>query len=200
VDHIGGLVAGGRRNFPNAEVYADRRDVAHWTDPAKRAAAPDFLKSSFDARPSWSASTRSCRPPTASADLARRLARGPHRAHAGADRRPRRGRRAEPAHGLRHALPRRPPRAADTGFLFEQDRAAAQAMRARFFPRAAEEKALLAATHMPFPGLGGSCPTAELAMGVGRVGIPGLNVAPVGAGRREGVSPVGAFGQTRRPP
>jgi hypothetical protein len=31
---------------------------------------------------------------------------------------------------------------------------AAQAMRARFFPRAAEEKAPVAATHMPFPGLG----------------------------------------------
>jgi len=27
-------------------------------------------------------------------------------------------------------------------------------MRQRFFPRAAEEKALIAATHMPFPGLG----------------------------------------------
>jgi hypothetical protein len=27
-------------------------------------------------------------------------------------------------------------------------------MRARFFPRAAEEKALIAATHMPFPGFG----------------------------------------------
>jgi glyoxylase-like metal-dependent hydrolase (beta-lactamase superfamily II) len=48
-DHIGGLVAGGRRNFPKAELYADRRDLAHWTDPAKRSAAPDFLKSSFDA-------------------------------------------------------------------------------------------------------------------------------------------------------
>jgi hypothetical protein len=46
------------------------------------------------------------------------------------------------------------PSAADVGFLFEQDRPAAQAMRARFFPRAAEEKALIAATHMPFPGLG----------------------------------------------
>ena len=39
-------------------------------------------------------------------------------------------------------------------FLFEQDRPAAQAMRARFFPRAADEGALIAATHMPFPGLG----------------------------------------------
>ncbi|MCB1549719.1 MAG: MBL fold metallo-hydrolase, partial [Hyphomicrobiaceae bacterium] len=36
VDHISGLVAGGRKVFANAEVYADRRDVAHWTDAAKR--------------------------------------------------------------------------------------------------------------------------------------------------------------------
>ena len=42
----------------------------------------------------------------------------------------------------------------DVNFLLEQDRPAAQAMRARFFPRAAEEGALIAATHMPFPGLG----------------------------------------------
>jgi glyoxylase-like metal-dependent hydrolase (beta-lactamase superfamily II) len=47
-DHIGGLVAGGRRTFPEAEVYVDRRDVKYWTDPAKRAAAPDYLKLSFD--------------------------------------------------------------------------------------------------------------------------------------------------------
>lgn len=42
-DHIGGLVVGGQNNFPNAELYIDRRDVAHWTDPAKRNAAPDYL-------------------------------------------------------------------------------------------------------------------------------------------------------------
>ncbi len=46
------------------------------------------------------------------------------------------------------------PAAADVGFLFEQDPAAAREMRARFFPRAAAEGALVAATHMPFPGLG----------------------------------------------
>jgi hypothetical protein len=40
------------------------------------------------------------------------------------------------------------------GFFFEQDPDAAQRMRARFFPRAAAERALIAATHMPFPGLG----------------------------------------------
>jgi glyoxylase-like metal-dependent hydrolase (beta-lactamase superfamily II) len=47
VDHIAGLVAGSPRNFPNAEIYIDRRDVAHFTDPAKASAAPDLLKRSF---------------------------------------------------------------------------------------------------------------------------------------------------------
>jgi hypothetical protein len=46
------------------------------------------------------------------------------------------------------------PSATGVGFLFEQDRPAAEAMRARFSPRAAEDKALIAAAHMPFPGLG----------------------------------------------
>jgi glyoxylase-like metal-dependent hydrolase (beta-lactamase superfamily II) len=46
-DHMGGLIAGGQNNFPNAEVYIDRRDVAHWTDPAKRSGAPDYLQTSF---------------------------------------------------------------------------------------------------------------------------------------------------------
>ena len=42
----------------------------------------------------------------------------------------------------------------DLGIVFESDPAAATAMRARLFPQAAEERALLAATHMPFPGMG----------------------------------------------
>jgi glyoxylase-like metal-dependent hydrolase (beta-lactamase superfamily II) len=46
------------------------------------------------------------------------------------------------------------PGATDVFFLFEQDRAAAKAMRDKFYPRAADENALVAATHMPFPGLG----------------------------------------------
>src|SRR5688572_331415 len=46
-DHLGGLVAGGQRAFPEAEVYVDRREIAHWTDPAKQAGAPDYLQTSF---------------------------------------------------------------------------------------------------------------------------------------------------------
>src|SRR5918993_200698 len=37
-DHMGGFVAGGRPNFLKAEVYVDRRDVAYWTDSARKAA------------------------------------------------------------------------------------------------------------------------------------------------------------------
>ena len=46
------------------------------------------------------------------------------------------------------------PATTDIGFLFEHDPTAARTMWTRFFPRAVEEKALIAATHMPFPGLG----------------------------------------------
>lgn len=155
-DHIGGLVAGGRRNFPNAEIYVDRREVAHWTDPGKRASAPDFLKSSFDASaelvrlyPKLQAidGERSIVPGVSIVDLT-----GHTPGHIGV--------RVED--GGKSLLmvsdmlfhPSLHPAATDIGFVFEQDPEAARAMRARFFPRAAEEKALIAATHMPFPGLG----------------------------------------------
>jgi glyoxylase-like metal-dependent hydrolase (beta-lactamase superfamily II) len=46
-DHMGGLIAGGQNNFLNAKLYIDRRDVIHWTDPAKRSGAPDYLQISF---------------------------------------------------------------------------------------------------------------------------------------------------------
>lgn len=155
-DHIAGLVAGGRKVFANAEVYADRRDVTHWTDPAKRAAAPDFLKSSFDT----TAEVVRLYPKLNRIDGEREIARGISivdltghtpghigvRVSDGADS------LIMVSDMLFH--PAVHPGAADIGFAFEQDPAAARQMRERFFPRAAEEKALIAATHMPFPGLG----------------------------------------------
>lgn len=155
-DHMGGLVAGGRRRFPNAEVYVDRRDVAHWTDPAKQAGAPDYLQKSFQI----------------AADLVRfypklQATQGDHQIARGVSLVDLTGH--TPGHiGVRiedgseslimvsdMVFPVvHPAMGTDVNFLFEQDRPAAQAMRARFFPRAAEEGALIAATHMPFPGLG----------------------------------------------
>lgn len=155
-DHIGGLVAGGRRNFPNAEIYVDRREIAHWTDPAKRSAAPGFLKSSFDA----SAEFIRLYPKLQAIDGERSITRGVSIVDLSGHTPGHIGVRIED--GGKSLLmvsdmlfhPSLHPAATDIGFVFEQDPEAARAMRARFFPRAAEEKALIAATHMPFPGLG----------------------------------------------
>lgn len=46
-DHVGGLMAGGQRAFPNATVRVDKRDVDHWLSPANLAAAPDAAKGFF---------------------------------------------------------------------------------------------------------------------------------------------------------
>jgi glyoxylase-like metal-dependent hydrolase (beta-lactamase superfamily II) len=154
-DHMGGLIAGGRQNYPKAEVYVDRRDVVYWTDPAKRTAAPDFLKASFDI----SAEMVRLYPKLQQIDGERQISRGVSIVDLTGH---------TPGHiGVRiedsgqsllmvsdMLFPVVHPAATDINFLFEQDRAAAQDMRARFFPRAAEEKALIAATHMPFPGMG----------------------------------------------
>jgi glyoxylase-like metal-dependent hydrolase (beta-lactamase superfamily II) len=154
-DHIGGLVAGGKANFSRAELYIDRRDVAHWTDPAKRAAAPDYLQNSFK----LSADVVRLYPKLQAIDGEREVVRGVtivdltgHTpGHIGV-------RVADAGQSLLMVsdmlFPVVHPASTDINFLFEQDRAAAQAMRARFFPRAAEEGTLIAATHMPFPGLG----------------------------------------------
>jgi len=155
-DHIGGLVAGGRRNFPKAELYVDRRDVAHWTDPAKRAAAPEFLKSSFDA----SAEMVRLYPKLQAIDGERAITRGVSIVDLTGHTPGHIGVRIEDSGKSLIMVsdmmfhPSIHPVAADIGFVFEQDPEAARTMRARFFPRAAEEKALIAATHMPFPGLG----------------------------------------------
>lgn len=155
-DHISGAIAGGQAVYPTAEVYVDRRDIAYFTDPSARAAAPDFLTSSFDAtadlvrlypRLQQIEGDQDILPGLSTVDLT-----GHTPGHIGV-------RIADAGqsmlivsdmmfHPLMH------PRRADIGFVFEQDPAAAEAMRARFFPMAADEGGLVAATHMPFPGLG----------------------------------------------
>jgi len=156
IDHIAGLVAGERANFPNAEVYIDRRDVAHFTDPAKAAVAPEFLKSSF----AKAEQLVTLYPRLQRIDGERQLSPGVSTVDLSGHTPGHTGVRIEDSgqslllvgdmfwHPALH--PHRP----DLGIVFEADKTAAEAMRRRFFPRAAEQKALLAATHMPFPGLG----------------------------------------------
>jgi glyoxylase-like metal-dependent hydrolase (beta-lactamase superfamily II) len=156
VDHISGLVAAGRRNFPNAEIYVDRRDVAHFTDPAKASAAADLLKSSFaKAQELVKLYPRLQRidgeqqivPGISTVDLA-----GHTPGHTGVLIEDGGERLLLVGDMLFH--PAAHPALPGLGILFEEDKAAADATRARFFERAAADKVLLAATHMPFPGLG----------------------------------------------
>jgi glyoxylase-like metal-dependent hydrolase (beta-lactamase superfamily II) len=48
-DHIGGLVAGGRRAFPNAIVRVNKRDADYWLSEANMRAAPVEAKRFFQA-------------------------------------------------------------------------------------------------------------------------------------------------------
>jgi len=156
VDHIAGLVTGGRRVFPKAEIFADRRDVAHFTDPAKAAAAPALLTSSFQT----AAELVRLYPRLQRIDGNRQIIPGVTTFDLAGHTPGQIGVRIEDGGeslllvsdmlfhpGLHPAHP-------GIGILFEQDRAAADASRARFFDQAAAEGALLAATHMPFPGVG----------------------------------------------
>ena len=155
-DHISGAIAGGRAVFGGAQVYVDRRDIAYFTDPGARAAAPDFLKSSFDA----TAELLRLYPRLQQVDGAQELLPGLSTVDLTGHTPGHIGVRIADAgqsmlivadmlfHPLVH------PERADVGFVFEQDPAAAEAMRARFFPMAADDGSLIAATHMPFPGLG----------------------------------------------
>lgn len=154
-DHMGGLVLGGKNQYPEAELYIDRRDVTHWTDPAKRNGAPDFLQTSFR----MAEEVVRLYPRLQAIDGEREIAPGVSIVDLTGH---------TPGHiGVRiedggkslimvsdMIFPVVHPAATDVFFLFEQDRAAAKAMRDRFLPRAASEGALIAATHMPFPGLG----------------------------------------------
>lgn len=156
IDHIGGMVAGGRNNYPNAEVYIDRRDVQTFTDPSVEARAPEITKSSF-------AATRQLvdlYPRLQRIDGEREIARGISVFDLSGHTPGQIGVRIEDGGQSLNLVsdmlfhPAAHPALPGFGIVFEMDKAAADATRARFFPQAAEAGSLLAATHMPFPGVG----------------------------------------------
>jgi glyoxylase-like metal-dependent hydrolase (beta-lactamase superfamily II) len=155
-DHTSGLVTPeGNAFFPHADVFIHRDDVAYFGDDARAAKAPDLLKRSFEigkhvaALPRLQAyeGERSLTGAISAVDL-----RGHTPGHMGY----RISDGGESLLIVGDALfhPALHPRRTDIGIAFEPDPAAAAAMRRRLFPLAAEERALLAATHMPFPGFG----------------------------------------------
>lgn len=47
-DHSGGLSVGGKRRFPNATVYVNGRDIAHWLSKDEEAKAPPSSRKTFE--------------------------------------------------------------------------------------------------------------------------------------------------------
>ncbi|MBL9046569.1 MAG: MBL fold metallo-hydrolase [Tabrizicola sp.] len=156
VDHIAGMVAGGRANYAEAEVYIDRRDLATFTDAAVLARAPEILKSSFAAADQLVA----LYPRLQAIDGAREISPGVSVFDLSGHTPGQIGVRIEDggeslslvADMLFH--PAAHPALPGLGIVFEMDKALADAARARFFAEAAESGTLVAATHMPFPGVG----------------------------------------------
>ena len=156
IDHIGGMVAGNRNNFPNADVYIDRRDVKTFTDPSIEAQAPEITKSSFAA----TADLVRLYPRLQQIDGDRQIAPGLSVFDLSGHTPGQIGVRIEDGGASLNLVadmlfhPAAHPAIPGFGIIFEMDKAAADATRARFFAEAAEEGSLLAATHMPFPGVG----------------------------------------------
>jgi glyoxylase-like metal-dependent hydrolase (beta-lactamase superfamily II) len=156
VDHIAGMVAGGVNNYPNAEVYIDRRDIATFTDPGMLARAPAITHSSFAATEQLVA----LYPRLQQIDGSREISRGVSVFDLSGHTPGQIGVKIEDgdqslllvADMLFH--PAAHPAIPGFGIVFEMDKPAADASRAKFFAEAAEQRALIAATHMPFPGVG----------------------------------------------
>lgn len=155
-DHTSGLIVQDRPAFPNAEVHIHRDDVAYFTDLSHASKAPAILKRSFEMASRVAATIRHLEridgervltPVISTVDL-----RGHTPGHTGY----RISDGGESLLIVGDALfdPAIHPARTDIGIAFEPDPEAAAAMRRRLFPQAAEERALLAATHMPFPGFG----------------------------------------------
>jgi glyoxylase-like metal-dependent hydrolase (beta-lactamase superfamily II) len=155
VDHIAGLVVNQRPAFPNAEVFIHRDDVAYFTDPVRASAAPEILKSSF-AEAARVASLPRLQRFDGERAITRVISTIDLRGHTPGHMGYRIADGGESLLIVGDALfdPAVHPARTDIGIAFEPDPAAASAMRSRLFPQAEAERALLAATHMPFPGFG----------------------------------------------
>ncbi len=155
-DHIGGLLDGSLAAFPSSHLLLPEIDFKHFTDAARANSAPPHLKGSFEISkkvaalypkaekigPAYRVSTH-----VEAVDL-----NGHTPGHLGY-------RITDGSDSLVIVAdllfdPAVHPDRDDVGIAFEADPEAAKAMRQKAFPQFAADATLLAATHMPFPGLG----------------------------------------------
>lgn len=155
-DHVGGLLDQGRPAFPQAELLFPRADATLFTDPGRRAAAPDFMHSSFDLTAAALAAYRRTQRIDGERAITPFITAVPMPGHTPGHTAYRISDAGQTLLIVGDALfaPALHPDTTTLGIIFEADPAAARTMRERLFAQAAGENALLAATHMPFPGLG----------------------------------------------
>lgn len=155
-DHIGGLLKKDRRRFRRSKLFFPSGDVAHFGDAERAAAAPDHLKGSFQAArqvldlySSYEAVNPEMQLTSAitAVDLS-----GHTPGHTGY--RITSGSQSLLIVGDALFDPALHPARTDVGIAFEADPKAASAMRRKLFPALATSSELVAATHMPFPGIG----------------------------------------------
>ncbi len=159
VDHIGGLIAGGKAVFPNAVVRAAQSEGDYWLDPAKLEAAPAEGKAGFQ---------------NATTALAPYIAAGKFKPFSGdVDLVPGVHAWATPGHTPGHSVyvvESKGQKLVLWGDLmhvasvqfadpsvtigFDTEPAAARAQRAKVFADAAAHGYLIGGAHLPFPGLG----------------------------------------------
>ncbi|WP_067064723.1 MBL fold metallo-hydrolase [Roseateles chitosanitabidus] len=158
-DHVGGLASNGRAVFPNAVVRASKVDVDYWSSSAAKARAPAFLASFFDA------AVASIAPYKAAGRLQVITGAGPIGDGIAAVTSP----GHTPGHlsyaitsqdqtllvigDLIHVAALQLPHP-DVTVKYDTDGAAARVSRSSVLKSAAENRYLIAAAHLSFPGVG----------------------------------------------
>lgn len=188
-DHMGGLIVGGKNHYPKAELYIDRRDVTYWTDPAKRSGAPDYLQTSFH----MAGEVVRLYPKLQAIDGEREIVRGVSIVDLTGHTPGHIGVRVEDSGQSLIMVsdmifPVVHPGATDVFFLFEQDPAAAKAMRDRFFLAPLRKARSSPPRTCPSQGSAVSSPTVGRCAGRWRTGPCRTEVRSGGREGRNGMS------------
>ena len=158
-DHVGGLVDQGGRAFPNATIHVARREAEFWSNPANLAKTPDASKATFQgASTSLAGYIRANRfqPFDEGTSLGPGLRAVPSHGHTPGHTSyliESRGQRLFVVGDLVHVGAVQLPDPKVT-IAFDSDPGSAIRSREALFSQAVREDDLVAAAHMPFPGLG----------------------------------------------
>ena len=158
-DHVGGLMTDGKIAFPNATVHADQRDAAYWLSSAELDKAPAAMKGFFQGAaaslgPYASAGKlKTFDGSTALFPAIRAVAAPGHTPGHTVYVVESKGQKLVLWGDLVHVASVQFPEPAVT-IAFDSDSPAAARERAKAFADAADGRHLVAASHLPFPGIG----------------------------------------------